>query len=122
MANGNTYRGADEARSGGVRTDLDQPRPTRKGLPVQPEKNSSRNRSLSNVVARYLGGDSRSLNRIAQEAQIDVAYLHRLRTGERQHPSRDVLIRLGLVLELEVAELDELLVTAEFAPISSRRI
>jgi hypothetical protein len=76
---------------------------------------------LSLLLARYVAADSRSLNRIATIAQIDVAYLHRLTTGERKHPSRDVLIRLGLALDLELEELDELLVSAELAPLTWRR-
>jgi hypothetical protein len=49
-----------------------------------------------------------------------VAYLWRLREGARRAPSRDLLIRLGLALRLEPEELDELLVAADYAPITLR--
>jgi hypothetical protein len=61
------------------------------------------------------------LNRIAQAGLIDVAYLWRLRAGERRNPSRDLLIRVGLALRLEPEEVDELLVAADYAPITLRR-
>ena len=70
----------------------------------------------------YLQRDGRSLNRIAQAALIDVAYLWRLQSGQRRNPSRDILIRLGLALRLEPEELDQLLVAADYAPITLRQL
>jgi hypothetical protein len=77
--------------------------------------------SLASLLEGYLRRDGRSLNRIAQAALVDVAYLWRLKAGERRAPSRDVLIRLALALRLEPEELDELLVAADYAPITLRR-
>src|SRR5215211_5146763 len=79
---------------------------------------SKRHDDLGGLIAEYLERDGRSLNAIARAALIDVAYLWRLREGEKCHPSRDVLIRLGLALKLEPEELDELLVEADYAPIT----
>ena len=76
---------------------------------------------LAGLIDAYLKRDRRSLNRIAQGALIDVAYLWRLQRGQRTNPSRDVLIRLGLALRLEPEELDQLLVAADYAPITLRR-
>jgi hypothetical protein len=75
---------------------------------------------LAQTLGAYLERDGRSLNRVAQAALIDVAYLWRLREGARRAPSRDLLIRLGLALRLEPEELDELLVAADYAPITLR--
>jgi len=75
---------------------------------------------LAALVEDYVARDGRSLNRIAQAARIDVAYLWRLRSGQKRRPSRDLLIRLGLALKLDPEELDELLVAAEYVPITLR--
>jgi hypothetical protein len=76
--------------------------------------------SLSDLLDRYLARDGRSLNKVAHAALIDVGYLWRLRAGTKTRPSRDVLIRLGLALRLEPEELDELLVAADYVPITLR--
>jgi transcriptional regulator with XRE-family HTH domain len=77
---------------------------------------------LADLVAGYVQRDGRSLNRIAMAALVDVAYLWRLRAGQKHRPSRDVLIRLALALRLEPEELDELLVAADYAPITLRQL
>jgi hypothetical protein len=58
---------------------------------------------------------------VALAASVDVGYLWHLREGTKHRPSRDVLIRIGLALRLEPEELDEILVAADFAPITTRR-
>lgn len=68
----------------------------------------------------YLARDGRSLNKIAIAALPDVGYLWRLKQGHKVTPSRDLLIRLALVLRLEPQELDLLLLAAEYAPIRAR--
>ena len=78
--------------------------------------------ALAHLVRLYADRDGRSLNEIALSALIDVAYLWRLRAGQRRQPSRDVLIRLALALHLEPEELDQLLVAADYAPITSRNV
>ena len=80
----------------------------------------SRDDTVGSLLRHHLERDGRSLNRIAQAASVDVAYLWRLKSGERRQPSRDVLIRLALVLHLEPEELDELLVATDLAPITLR--
>lgn len=77
--------------------------------------------ALPDLLDRYLRHDGRSLNQIAQAAVVDVAYLWRLREGQKGSPSRDVLIRLALALRLEPEELDEILVAVDYAPITSRQ-
>ena len=76
---------------------------------------------LASVISTYLQRDGRSLNRIALASLMDVAYLWRLKEGDRRRPSRDVLIRLSLALRLDPKELDELLVAADYAPITLRQ-
>lgn len=76
--------------------------------------------TLSELITEHLRRDRRSLNRIAIAAQIDCGYLWRLRAGQKQRPSRDVLIRLALTLHLEPGELDELLIAADLAPVTWR--
>lgn len=78
--------------------------------------------ALAEIVRTYVDRDGRSLNEIALCGLIDVAYLWRLRAGQRRQPSRDVLIRLGLALRLEPEEVDQLLVAADYAPITLRSV
>jgi hypothetical protein len=57
---------------------------------------------------------------IAQDADLDPGYLCKLLKGERDHPSRNVIIRLAVWgLGLSMGETDELLQAAEKAPLSS---
>lgn len=57
-------------------------------------------------------------SQIARDAWLDESYVSRLLSGERSHPSRDALILLGAFgLELEVHELDEVLLAADFRPL-----
>lgn len=83
-------------------------------MPAPPE-------ALAELIESFLERDGRSLNQIAHAALMDVGYLWRLRSGEKRKPSRDVLIRLGLALHLEPEDLDEVLVAADYAPITWRR-
>lgn len=76
--------------------------------------------SLADLITEHVRRDRRSLNRIAIAAQIDCGYLWRLQSGQKQRPSRDVLIRLALTLHLEPGELDELLIAADLAPVTWR--
>lgn len=76
--------------------------------------------NLASLLNAYLLRDGRSLNRIAQASLVDVAYLWRLKTGAKKRPSRDLLIRVALVLRLEPEELDELLVSVDYTPVTWR--
>ena len=53
---------------------------------------------------------------------LDQAFIGRLETGEK-NPSRNTVIRLGIALvrgntKVSLFDIDELLITAEFAPLS----
>ena len=85
-------------------------------------RSASNRGELAVILEGYMTRDGRSLNRIAQSALVDVAYLWRLREGDRRNPSRDLLIRLGLALRLEPEEVDELLVAANHAPLTLRAL
>lgn len=110
-----------EGRSGPVRVPAGTGAPDR-GRAQLPRSRARPASSLAGYLDAYLARDGRSLNQIAQSALIDVGYLWRLRMGQKRHPSRDVLIRLGLALRLEPEELDELLVAADHAPITLRQL
>ncbi|MEK7281231.1 MAG: helix-turn-helix transcriptional regulator [Chloroflexota bacterium] len=75
---------------------------------------------LSSIVELYIKRDGRSLNQIALDAGLDTSYLWRLKNGQKRRPSRDLLIRLGLVLRMTPGEVDELLLCADYAPITLR--
>jgi len=90
--------------------------------PREARRHEHRVEALAAVLDDYLDRDGRSLNRIARAARVDVGYLWRLRAGEKRRPSRDILIRIGLALKLEPEELDELLVAADYLPITLRPI
>lgn len=49
---------------------------------------------------------------LAERSYVDVKYLHDLETGKKARPSRDVLIRVGVGLGLELEDIDELLTVA----------
>jgi len=58
-----------------------------------------------------------SYSKAAHLCWVDVGYLHRLVTGAKSGPSRDVVIRLAIGLGLTVPETDELLMAAGHAPL-----
>ena len=67
----------------------------------------------------------KSRYRLAQFSGIDQAYLLRLERGERANPSRDLVISLGLALvsgcsTLNLEHIEELLLSAGYAPLRSR--
>jgi hypothetical protein len=70
------------------------------------------------------------LSALARRSWLDISYVSRQvhlpfdplnvrlsRPVERRHPSRDVVIRLGLAMELPLEDMDELLVAAGYAPL-----
>lgn len=74
-------------------------------------------------ILRQKAGKSRY--RLTQYSGIDQAYIQRLETGERNHPSRDVVLMLGYALvessdSVTVHDVDELLLSAEYAPLRRR--
>ena len=63
---------------------------------------------------------------LAQFTGIDQSYLLRLENGTREHPSRDLVLMLGLALlhqsdALELWDIDHLLMSAEHSPLRKRR-
>ena len=86
--------------------------------------------SFSGCLNRYLRRSGLSLSQLARRSWLDVSYVSRLvhlpcdplnprlaDDGRRRQPSRDTVIRLGLAMQLSMEELDELLLTAGYAPL-----
>ncbi len=68
---------------------------------------------------------SKSRYRLAQFSGVNQAYILRLERGDRGNPSRDVVLMLGLALvegsdSVEIWDIDELLLSAEYAPLRKR--
>lgn len=58
---------------------------------------------------------SKSQAEIGRDSWLNESYVSRLFSGERTNPSRDALILLGAFgLELQVPEVDELLLAADY--------
>ena len=63
--------------------------------------------------------------KLAQYSGLDEAYVLRLESGERQNPSRDAVMKLGLALVanspmISVNDVNELLLAGGHAPLRSR--
>ena len=63
--------------------------------------------------------------KLAQYSGLNEAYVLRLESGERQNPSRDTVMKLGLALAshsptISVDDVNELLLAAGYAPLRSR--
>lgn len=63
--------------------------------------------------------------RLAQYSGLNEAYVLRLESGERQNPSRDTVMKLGLALAshsptISVDDINELLLAAGYAPLRTR--
>ena len=63
--------------------------------------------------------------KIAQYSGLSEAYIHRLESGERANPSRDVVVMLGMALaqgvsSIEIWDIDALLLSADYAPLRRR--
>ena len=62
---------------------------------------------------------------IAQYTGIDQAYLSRLESGEKAHPSREIVLTIAFALAsesdtLSISDIDDLLMSAEYAPLRKR--
>jgi transcriptional regulator with XRE-family HTH domain len=71
--------------------------------------------SFAAVLAEFRNARGLSQSRLAHEAGFDHSYISRLEAGKRE-PSRDTVLALGDVLELDSRQLDHLLVAAGFRP------
>jgi transcriptional regulator with XRE-family HTH domain len=74
-------------------------------------------------VLRHKSGESGY--KLAQYSGLSEAYIHRLESGERSNPSRDVVVMLGMALAhggapVEIWDIDTLLLSADYAPLRRR--
>lgn len=79
--------------------------------------------SLTDLINKYFLRIRRRKNKsqsaISRDSWLDTSYVCRLINGTRSHPSRDALILFGVWgLELDVHEMDELLIAAEYKPLA----
>jgi transcriptional regulator with XRE-family HTH domain len=58
-----------------------------------------------------------SYQHLSERSHVDVGYLHRLETGKASRPGRDVLIRIGIGLGLDITGLDTLITAAGHWPL-----
>ena len=72
---------------------------------------------LTQLLQHFFHKSPEGYHGIAARAYIDVGYLHRLVNGVKHNPGRDTVIRIGLGMRLNVAEVDELLLAAGHAPL-----
>ena len=86
--------------------------------------------SFAECLNRQMRDSGIGLRELARRSWLDIGYVSRLvnmeadllnlRYGEQRpkhQPSRDAVIRLGLAMNLPIEEMDELLLTAGFAPL-----
>jgi len=62
---------------------------------VQPVAGESLTALLQRYASRAMRAKSKTQAQIARDSWLDVSYVSRLLSGERQNPSRDALILLG---------------------------
>ena len=80
---------------------------------------------FSGTLKRLRERSGKSRYRVAQFCGLDEAYLARLESGERRNPTRDTVMKIGLALvqdstEVSIHDVNELLLSAGFAPLLSR--
>ena len=89
-----------------------------------------RDESFTACLNRNLRASGLSLSALGRRSWLDISYVSRLvnlpcdplnvRLGDssdRRHPSRDTVIRLGLAMQLSMERMDELLLSAGYAPL-----
>lgn len=107
--------------------------PPRRGpsVPLLPSYDGHGEESFSSLLRQMLAKSGLSLRQAANRSWLDHSYLSRLVSQDWdplnpripgphcrvRHPSRDVVLRLGLGLSLTVDETDELLLAAGYAPL-----
>ena len=67
----------------------------------------------------------KSRYRLAKYSGLNEAYILRLESGERQNPSKDTVMKLGLALAatseaISIHDINELLLAGGYAPLRSR--
>ena len=80
---------------------------------------------FSSLLKRIRDDAGKSRYSLAQFSGVDEAYILRLESGERQNPSRDVVVKLALALvsnsqSVTVHDVNGLLLAANHAPLLSR--
>ena len=68
-----------------------------------------------------------TIYRLAEDAQTDWIYVKRLETGERKHPGREMVLRLGQALlnnsgDITLDDVDQLLKGAGHGPLQRNRV
>jgi DNA-binding XRE family transcriptional regulator len=86
---------------------------------------SHRQTEFSVLLKRTRDKAGKSRYSLAQFSGVDEAYILRLESGERQNPSRDVVVKLGLALVFDsravtLDDVNSLLLAATYAPLLGR--
>ncbi len=86
---------------------------------------SNRNRGFCGTLRKLRSKSGKSKYRLAQYSGLDEAYVGRLESGERQNPSRDTVMKLGLALvadstTVSIHDVNELLLAGGYAPLRGR--
>jgi len=81
--------------------------------------------SFGEALQRTRRKAGKSRYKLAQWCGINEAYVLRLENGERNNPSRDVVLMLALALVhnsplLDIYDIDGLLIAADYAPLKRR--
>ncbi len=82
-----------------------------------PEDMQLNGKSLAAELKRLRTAAGLSFEWLSKRSFVDVKYLHELETGKKARPSRDVLIRIGIGLNLEMTDIDDLLAVAGWLPL-----
>ena len=80
---------------------------------------------FSLLLKRLRERSNKSRYKLAQFSGVTEAYLLRLESGERQNPSREMVMKLAFALvagssEVALNDVNELLLAAGYAPLRSR--
>ena len=82
---------------------------------------------FANVLLKLRTKAKMTSNALGEEAQVDPSYVVRLERGEKRHPSRRVLLKLGQALldnsgDITLKDVDRLLKAAGYGPLPRNRI
>ena len=69
------------------------------------------------LLTEYLDANEISLGELARKANIDQSYIYKIKSGDRNPPSREIILRISRVLNLRFQEENELLFLAGYAPL-----
>ena len=80
---------------------------------------------FSRALKRLRSKSGKTKYKLAQYSGLDEAYVLRLESGERQNPSRDTVMKLGLALvadsdTVSIHDVNELLLADGLAPLRGR--